>query len=423
MIPNCSPLDFAWADKRWRDPLTGLEVVRLSPPVKHHYRVNYFRMNLNTWDGQWMVFLEGTDCVRGVLDGTVSLVARQLRTGETRSLGVIPNFPRSAQGAWLWETDDFCAWAVARYSHRVNAIDWTEPYAPALIEFDIDRGTRRSITPTVNLANLYEPSFDATERYCYTPHWKERWPLRDSMAPAEHGAMMAAQPGQQDMVRIDLATGQVETIFATDRWWMGHPNPHPTEPDLFMCCQDFSGSDPRSKWGPVDPVGYERIRVFDIATRRFIQKPHSLLGAHEHWAPRGRRIYGHSGWGTDCHTICRNDLDTGAFTAHRCPPKQAWSHHVMIAPNEQFLVGDGKNDEEIVWKYELPAAEPPDQFVTVTPIAKYRALSRTLFAGGYRLETNAHVTPDSRWVVFQSSSADDWFEVWAARVPGTPTNP
>ena len=36
---------------------------------------------------------------------------------------------------------------------------------------------------------------------------------------------------------------------------------------------------------------------------------------------------------------------------------------------------------------------------------------------GYRLEANASVTPDSRWVVFQSSSEDDYFEVWAARVP------
>ena len=36
---------------------------------------------------------------------------------------------------------------------------------------------------------------------------------------------------------------------------------------------------------------------------------------------------------------------------------------------------------------------------------------------GYRLESNAHVTPDNRWAVFLSSSEDDWFEVWAARVP------
>jgi hypothetical protein len=91
----------------------------------------------------------------------------------------------------------------------------------------------------------------------------------------------------------------------------------------------------------------------------------------------------------------------------------------MVAPNEQFLVGDGKNHEEIVWKYELPAEIRRDSFAAVTPVARFRAMTRTLFAPGYRLETNAHVTPDSRWVVFQSSSEDDWFEVWAARVRGT----
>ena len=45
-----------------------------------------------------------------------------------------------------------------------------------------------------------------------------------------------------------------------------------------------------------------------------------------------------------------------------------------------------------------------------------RSLVRTLQCG-YRLESNAHVTPDSRWVIFQSSSQDDLFEVWAARIP------
>jgi hypothetical protein len=36
---------------------------------------------------------------------------------------------------------------------------------------------------------------------------------------------------------------------------------------------------------------------------------------------------------------------------------------------------------------------------------------------GFRLEANAHVTEDSEWVLFQSSNDDDFFEVWAARVP------
>jgi hypothetical protein len=41
VLPDCPPLDFAWADRRWRDPLTGVEVVRLSPPAKRHYQPNF----------------------------------------------------------------------------------------------------------------------------------------------------------------------------------------------------------------------------------------------------------------------------------------------------------------------------------------------------------------------------------------------
>ena len=106
------------------------------------------------------------------------------------------------------------------------------------------------------------------------------------------------------------------------------------------------------------------------------------------------------------------------------------------------------NGAETIWKYVLPSESvlddekywqdydqmyrsyhldpealdadllrEPDKTVTTTPICKYRTLMRSPKVLGHRLEANASVTPDSRWVVFQSSSEDDWFEVWAARVP------
>ena len=52
-------LDFAWAESRWRDPLTGAEVVCLSPDRKRHFRNNYFRCNMFTGDGR-LVEVQGT---------------------------------------------------------------------------------------------------------------------------------------------------------------------------------------------------------------------------------------------------------------------------------------------------------------------------------------------------------------------------
>jgi hypothetical protein len=59
----------------------------------------------------------------------------------------------------------------------------------------------------------------------------------------------------------------------------------------------------------------------------------------------------------------------------------------------------------------------PDKLIKAEPVCKFRTMLRNPQMLGYRLESNAHVTPDSRWVVFQSSSQDNRFEVWAARVP------
>ncbi len=43
-------LDFSWAHNRWEDPLTGTQVVRLSPEGDTHFRNTYFRVNMISAD-------------------------------------------------------------------------------------------------------------------------------------------------------------------------------------------------------------------------------------------------------------------------------------------------------------------------------------------------------------------------------------
>lgn len=57
-------LEFDWAKKRWSDPLTGTEVVCISPELPLHFRNTYFRVNGMrlesnahvTPDSRWGVF-------------------------------------------------------------------------------------------------------------------------------------------------------------------------------------------------------------------------------------------------------------------------------------------------------------------------------------------------------------------------------
>jgi hypothetical protein len=141
--------------------------------------------------------------------------------------------------------------------------------------------------------------------------------------------------------------------------------------------------------------------------------------------------------------------------------------HVHRAPNEKFLVGDGHNfgsnnrheapadahrgagdipwsfdgigsdsPGETIWKYVLPeetfitgagdfeneedlaaaVAAHPEMCVQVSPVCRFRSRMKMVDVP-IRLESNAQVTPDSDWVVFQSCSESGFYEVWAARVP------
>ena len=94
-IPESPELTFDWAEKRWKDPLTGTDVVCLSPNQKMHFRNNYFSKNLITMDGKYIVFLGHNDLLRGLDTGNRSIWARDLLSGEVRDLGPVPEIPKS----------------------------------------------------------------------------------------------------------------------------------------------------------------------------------------------------------------------------------------------------------------------------------------------------------------------------------------
>jgi hypothetical protein len=453
-----TPICLDWADRRWRDPLTGTEVLRLSPPENSHFRNPYFRINMCTGDGEWMVISEFKEITDGREQGPVVLRAINLRTGEYRYLEGLP-----AKGS----TWNYC---VAMNTHRVLAVDNSNPERQAIVIIDIDTGEKRRIEPSRPIHAIYTPALSGDERYTYTPIVLEKHHLQREMGYHSWFRMMTVEPGLQEMVRIDLETGEVQTLFEADTWYVGHPNPHPADTDLLMCCQTWNTRELSNQWGSVREL--ERIRVYEISTGTWkpTWRTSSLPLAHEHWALKGHRIYSHKNV-DGYHGINRIDLDAGTNEWFFSPDGYGLSHHVTISPNEGFLVGDGLNfdrtrvspelrrrveafntedilairikDEinqpaggETIWQYRLPKetlrdyplyaenpgligeelAQHPEKTVIATPVCRFRSLQRgPMF--GRRLESNAHVMPDNRWVVFQSSSEDGMFEVWAARIP------
>ena len=427
-IPEAPELSFDWAEKSWQDPLTGAQVVRLSPDRKMHFRNNYFYNNLMTFDGKYAVFMGCEDLRDGIEYGTRSLWARDMISGEVRDLGPVPAVPESLIGYYQYRGGCLDSFAAARCSHRVNVLDPSDPDAWTIIQVDIDTGERRRIVPSEPIRYPYFASFDASERFYYCAR-KENHELMQTMGPNEFQKLKNDDPGHQEMLRVDLESGQVS---------VAHEN--------------ILGDGKRIYTKQLVSPHVQCMSVIDLETgenRWFASPPHTGLAVHAHVAPNEAFLVG-EGYDFDEHTFppelrepLQKRLDQGLeprFAAFFLTGLPVLAGTVPPAPIS--------NGGETIWKYVLPEESvlddekyfqdydtmyrsyfldpasldadllrEPDKTIRTTPICKYRTMLRSPKMLGYRLEANASVTPDSRWVVFQSSSEDDYFEVWAARVP------
>jgi len=445
---GCPPLDFAWAKRRWADPLTGVEVVCLSPPEKLHFRNPYFRIPMFTRDGKYCVLWAYPE--PRPEDSAVWSI--DLRTGATR---VLSYGKEKRVGGLL-------SWATSYHSHLMHVIVRT-PDGLAIERVDLDSGARRVIGLSPSLPFIYDATTSAGDQYVYTPVSHKVVP--EGVGASERVALLGAEPGRNVMHRIDLTTGEVTALFETDRWWMGHPNPNPCDPQLLMCCQEgFNWTERYPR-----PADFSRVRLYRLDRREWTRFPQlqAVGPAHEIWSANGRRIWTH-GWPSVYQCISVTDATTAKTTTYIMRQGSGGSAHIHPAPDESFVVGDGtdfgKNNQavidelvrskqvddpwawsgygsdspgEVIWKYELPrescyAPRPegwspqdfaeaverhPDQVARALPLCQFRSMAR-LLTKPMRNESNAHVTPDSRWAVFQSASEDGLYEVWAARVPG-----
>ena len=207
-VPIAPELTFEWAERSWQDPLTGTRVVRLSPDRKMHFRNNYFYNNLMTFDGRYAVFMGFEDIRDGIAAGTRSLWARDMITGEVRDLGPIPAVPESLTAYFQHHGGCCVHFAAARYSHRVNVLDPSDPDAWAIIQVDIDTGERRRIVPSEPIRYPYFASFDATERYYYCPR-KENYELMGTLTPNQFQDLPRTKaPATRRCCAIDLDTGR-----------------------------------------------------------------------------------------------------------------------------------------------------------------------------------------------------------------------
>jgi len=209
-------LEFDWATDRWTDPLTGTDVVKISPDERLHFRNPYFRVNMFTHDGRTTVLCAQDPS--GELKNTLWRV--DLVTGESDRLLV-------------YDGKSLASWAVAPGSRTVHAIERCHERCH-IWSVDLDTGEKSCVEVSEpGVAPSYaECSCDGRYIFAHTA-------LRSTppgMSSHDRIALMGTQPGRNQLSRIDLADGSAEVLYETDDWWIGHTNPNPVDPDLFMCC-------------------------------------------------------------------------------------------------------------------------------------------------------------------------------------------
>ena len=233
-------LNFDWAAKRWDDPLTGTEVVCISPNVELHFRNSYFRCTMFTRDGTKMALMshdpdEQTPSAIWCID---------LLTGETEKV-------------FEYGGRSLSSWGFSPRSHLLHVIDITEGRAE-IVQIDADAGEQRRIRPTETLASIPYAESTADDRYIFSHVSLKKIP--EGTLNTDRIAMMGSAPDRNLMYRVDLNDGKTDVAFETDEWWMGHCNPNPVSTNLFMCCQEgfiWTEEYPR-------PENFQRQRIYNF---------------------------------------------------------------------------------------------------------------------------------------------------------------
>jgi hypothetical protein len=436
-------IHFNWARQHWNDRETGTDVVCISPDLPLHFRSPYFRSTMFTRDGRWMVLIgedpEGRD--------PPSMWCVDLKSGESEK---VLDFSERVSLSHV---------AFSPQSSLLHAIDHRQGHAE-IVQIDMASGKQRRILPSIEQASMGYAECSADDRYIFAH--LSTLEIPEGTSQTEQIAMLGSSSARNLMYRVDLFGGGTEVVFETD-WWLGHCNPNPVHPHLFMCSQEgFIWTERYPK-----PANYQRQHIFDFDQQDWLNLQGSMRsqGTHEHWSANGTRVYSHMPSG-DLHAVYVTDLEAETSTRYICPPDIGLSIHAAPAPDESFIIGDGFNfctadaermqevgesgsgdnpwswdginqdsPGETIWIYELPdeslweeglelsdkaamreaIAREPDKVVKTRPLCKFRSRAK-LKRETMRLESNAHVTRDSKWAVFQSCNEAGLLQVWAARV-------
>ena len=211
-----------------------------------------------------------------------------------------------------------------------------------------------------------------------------------------------------EIFTIDVRTGERKRVYgSTD--WLNHLQFSPTDPGLLMFCHE-------GPWHKVDRIWTIRTDGTGL-TKVHTRTMNMEIAGHEFWSRDGKTIwYDLQTPRGDVFWLAGYDLASGKRRWYNIGRDQ-WSVHYNISPDQTLFSGDGGDSEMVAhakngkWLYLFRPRRIPDVAGIHAPGAE------DLIAPGvfdpeklvnmarhdYRLEPNAHFTPDGKWLIFRSN--------------------
>lgn len=224
-----------------------------------------------------------------------------------------------------------------------------------------------------------------------------------------------------EIFTIDTRTGERRKVYgSTD--WLNHLQFSPTDPGLIMFCHE-------GPWHKVDRIWTIRADGTGL-TKIHTRTMNMEIAGHEFWSPDGKTIWydlqtprGEVFW------LASYAIATGKRQWFNVTRDQ-WSVHYNISPDQTMFSGDGGDSEMVAhakdgkWLYLFhPRAIPdvagihaPDSESLISPGTLDSERLVNLARHDYRLEPNAHFTPDGKWLVFRSNMEGSPGGIYAVEV-------
>ena len=349
-----------------RDPDTGAEVTRLTPPEVTCHR-NYFYQKCFFNDGSHLLFA-------GEFDGHWNYYLLDVANAEAVQL--TEGAGDNTFGGFLSD-DDQSLWYV-KDTRQLRRLDLSTLEEYVVYEVDdewVAYGTWVANSDCTKLVGIEIKKSD----------WQ---PLTDW---SKFRAYYFTNP-ECRLINIDLKTGEQRTILQEKRW-LGHPIYRPFDDKTVAFCHE----------GPRDAIDARMWLVNEDGSNvrcvRQHQKGESFT--HEFWVPDGSALYYVAHQENDPHRyLYRADpatLENRQLMA--IPP----CSHLMSNHDGSLVVGDGaphstgdiQLNDPFIWVFDIAADKQ-------TAVCRHDSTWKVI--EGERQATHPHpsFSPDNRWVLFTS---------------------